>query len=254
MVSLRAGTGEMGLVSYDLGAGRAGDERPALRALVDVDFPCNLGCAGCTRRRAPAPDRATLDALAERLVAAIDGTDAGRVLPVFFGGEPLLDADGVARASTRVRAACARRGVAYEACAITNGTLLDDRAAVVLAAAGISRVQVTLAGTAAVHDWRRPLAGAGSFHRIVRNIRAVRQRLSVVVRCDVGEGCGLGSVADLVRVLEEEGFFDEPNPAMVLLGRPASYASQARALLSFGSPARVLPFTHREPDPVTPAG
>jgi uncharacterized protein len=243
----------MGLVAYDLGTGRVGDERPALRALVDVDFPCNLACPSCTRRHAIPPDRDALASLAAQLVEAVEGSEPGRVSVVFFGGEPLLDVEGIACASTQVRAACARRAIPYEGCAITNGTLLDDRAAVTLAAAGITRVQVTLAGPAPVHDWRRPLGGGGSFHRIVRNLRAARLRLSVVVRCDVSDGCGLGSVADLVRMLEEQGFFEEPNPATVLLGRPASYASQARALLSFGAPARVLPFPDRAPDPLPPA-
>jgi hypothetical protein len=75
-----------------------------------------------------------------------------------------------------------------------------------------------------------------------------------VVRCDVGDACGLGGVADLVRLLEDEGLFDEPGAATVLLGRPASYASQARALLSVGGVGRVLAFRESAPEPLPPAG
>jgi hypothetical protein len=60
-------------------------------------------------------------------------------------------------------------------------------------------------------------------------------------------------VADLVRLLEEQGLFEDPRPATVILGRAGSYASQARALLDFALPACILHFPTRSPDPM-PAG
>jgi sulfatase maturation enzyme AslB (radical SAM superfamily) len=242
----------MGLVAYDLEAGRSG-EGPALRALVDLGFPCNLGCRDCPRRRAVTPARGAAAALAAQLVRAVEDGEVGRVAAVWYGGEPLLDLEGLVRASSQVRTACARRGALYEACAITNGTLLDERASVALAAAGIGRVQVTLAGMQAAHDARRPLLGMGSFRIVVRNLHAARLRLGLVVRLDLVDGCGLSAVADLVRLLEEQGLFEDPRPATVILGRAGSYASQARALLDFALPACILPFPTRSPDPM-PAG
>jgi len=242
----------MGLVAYDLDAGRSGDG-PVLRALVDLGFPCNLGCPDCPRPRAATPAHGAAGALAAQLVRAVESGEARRVAAVWYGGEPLLDLDGLARASSQVRTACARRGAVYEGCAITNGTLLDDRAAVTLAAAGIGRAQVTLAGPQTVHDLRRPLLGMGSFRLVVRNLHAARLRLGLVIRFDLANGNSLSAVTDLVRLLEEQGLFDEPNPATVILGRTGSYASQARALLEFALPACVLPFPSRSPDPM-PAG
>src|SRR5512138_1426200 len=209
----------MGLVAYDVGKERAAGTR-VLRALVDLGFPCNLACAGCARRRSPPPDPVALEDLAANLARAVADAGPERAAVVFYGGEPLLDVDGLSRASAAIRVACRRLGATYDASVITNGTLLDDRAAVALAAAGIGKVQVTLAGPPPLHDGRRPLAGAGSFHRILRNLRTARRHVSVLVRCDVAEGCGLGAVADLVRLLEAEGFFEEPHPATILLGRP----------------------------------
>lgn len=226
----------MGLVAYDVGRERAAGTR-VLRALVDLGFPCNLACAGCARRRSPPPDAVALEDLAANLARGIVESAPAQTAVVFYGGEPLLDVDGVARASAALRTACRRIGAEYDASVITNGTLLDERAADALAAAGISKVQVTLAGPPPLHDGRRPLAGAGSFHRILRNLRAARRHLDVLLRCDVAEGCGLGAVADLVRLLEAEGFFEEPRPATILLGRPGSYASQARAILAFAGPS-----------------
>lgn len=239
----------MGLVACEMARGRPG-EGPVLRALVDLGFPCNLGCAACPRRRARTPARGAATELAVQLVRAVEGREIRRVLAVWYGGEPLLDVEGLARASGQVRAACVRRGAAYDGCAITNGTLLDERAAAALVSAGIGRVQVTLAGSQPVHDARRPLLGMGSYRLVLRNLRAVRQRLGLVIRFDLAETGSMGAVADLVRLLEEEGLFDEPHPATVILGRPGSYAGQARALLDFGLPACVLPFPDRSPDPL----
>jgi sulfatase maturation enzyme AslB (radical SAM superfamily) len=239
----------MGLVACDVVGGRPG-EGPVLRALVDVGFPCNLGCASCARRRARSPAGGAAAALAAQLVREVEDRETRRVLAVWYGGEPLLDLDGLVRASQLVRAACARRGAAYEGCAISNGTLLDERAAGALAASGIGRVQVTLAGPQPVHDARRPLLGMGSYRLVVRNLRAARLRVGLVIRFDLAEAGSMGAVADLVRLLEEEGLFDEPHPATVILGRPGTYAAQARALLDFGVPACVLPFPDRSPDPL----
>jgi sulfatase maturation enzyme AslB (radical SAM superfamily) len=243
----------MGLVAYDLGMERAAGAR-VLRALVDLGFPCNLACAGCARRRSPPPDAVALEDLAENLARAVEESEPARAAVVFYGGEPLLDVEGVAQASAAIRAACRRLGAAYDATVITNGTLLDERAALALAAAGVLKVQVTLAGPPPMHDGRRPLGGAGSFHRILRNLRGARQHLAVLVRCDVAEGCGLGAVADLVRLLEAEGFFEEPHPATILLGRPGSYASQARAILAFTGPAASPGLPGPGPEAVPPAG
>ncbi|HSN89860.1 MAG TPA: radical SAM protein [Anaeromyxobacteraceae bacterium] len=231
---------------------RSGDG-PVLRAFVDLGFPCNLCCPTCSRPRTVSVARGTAGALAAHLAEAVEASEARRVAAVWYGGEPLLDLDGLARASSQVRAACARRGARYEGFTVTNGTLLDDRAAVTLAAAGIVRAQVTLAGPQPVHDLRRPLLGAGSFRLILRNLRAARNRIALVIRFDLPNGNGLSTVTDLVRLLEENGLFEEPHPATVILGRPGSYAGQARALLDFGLPAPVVSFPSRSPDPM-PAG
>jgi sulfatase maturation enzyme AslB (radical SAM superfamily) len=160
-----------------------------------------------------------------------------------FGGEPLIDADAVATASTRVRDACARAGCGYEATVITNATLLDGFGARRLSRAGVTALQVTIPvarrGAHAALDQQR-------FARVLRSVREAREVLEVLVRFEVNGTDDLREALSTVRVLEREGLLSPPHPAVVLIGPRASYAAQARALF-VARPARTPPAITRCP-------
>lgn len=215
----------MALLSCDVQPSGLGKAR--LQALVDLCFPCNLACPGCTRgRQRGLPNRAAALAVAGRLAEAARAEQVVAVSAVFYGGEPLLDADALCAAAGRVRDACAAEGRGYDAAVVTNGLLLDAGTAHRIARAGVSTVQI---GFPAGEE------SPGGVHRLlqaVRNARAAREALDVLVRVEMDGPGELRAALELVSLLDREGLLAPPRPAAVLLGARASYAAQARALLA----------------------
>ena len=226
----------MSLLSYEL---EPADPLPGprLRALVDLAFPCNLSCPGCARgRQRGRPARAALLGVAERLASLVEETGAAATSAVMFGGEPMLDLDAVVGASSRVRDACARAGCGYESAVITNALLLDGYAARRLARAGIGTVQVTLPSPPREAEDARASLDVQRVARVVRNVREARDEVELVLRCEVSANDDLREALMVVRVLEREGGLAPPHAATVLIGPPATYAAQARALFSSRPP------------------
>ncbi len=154
---------------------------PPLTVMVKpVSGLCNMRCAYCfyadelARRSAPAPrlmEEPVLDSLMRRVFAYADG----RVTLIFQGGEPTLaGADFYRRVLALERYYNGRRlpvGHALQ----TNGLALDDDMIAVLME-GRFLVGVSLDGTPALHDSRRPDAqGRGTWERVCENLRRLRR-------------------------------------------------------------------------------
>lgn len=113
---------------------------------------CNLSCAHC--RRLDADAGADELSMAEALTLIDSAASLGKPIFVFSGGEPLLRPDWPALADY-----AHSRGL--PTALATNGTLVDDRVAGQIGAAGFHRVSVSLDGAdAATHDAIRGRSGA----------------------------------------------------------------------------------------------
>jgi uncharacterized protein len=97
----------------------------------------------------------------------------------------------------------------YEASIATNGTLLDESAAALLAASRVKSCQVTIDGAKEIHDLRRPYRGRNgrsSFETILENMRRVWGKMDLAVRINL-DARNAGSAEQLLEVFREEGFF-----------------------------------------------
>lgn len=139
-------------------------------AVWELTLACNLHCMHCgSRAGRPREDELSP---AECLDVVSQLADLGGELLTLSGGEPLLrdDWDAIARAAVD-------RGLAVNM--VTNGTLVDERAAGRAVAAGLCNVGVSLDGPEAVHD---AIRGRGAFRRTVRGIERLRDAgMSVAV-------------------------------------------------------------------------
>lgn len=125
---------------------------------------CNLACGYCfagEKRRDRMPlerGRQALDfAFARR---ALDG---GRLDLSFFGGEPLLEWDGLVVLAEEARARAEREGTPLALQVTTNGVLLDAERIARLGELGV-HVALSLDGTETAHERARPTRGGrGSY-------------------------------------------------------------------------------------------
>lgn len=175
-------------------------------------YDCNLRCGYCYQDHMRTDCsfhhllRSLRPSLVDRIFDALPSIEAHHGLDPqaqrrrsfgLFGGEPLLAAT---RPTVERILERARDLGECDFWAVTNGTEIDAYEDL-LGPQGIARLQITLDGTAAMHDARRVYAdGSGSYERIARNLeRAMGLGVDVSVRLNVDRS----NVDRLVEVAEE---------------------------------------------------
>jgi uncharacterized protein len=166
---------------------------PRLHSLsLAVAQKCNLGCGYCYAQQgsfgtaAKSMSIATANKAVDVLLE--EAGDGGKATLAFLGGEPLVNRAVIYETTRRAAELARRRGIALNFSITTNGTLLNDDDAVFFEDHGFA-VTISLDGPREVHDRLRPFkSGAGSFDRIMRNVRpllAHQRRMQVSARVTV---------------------------------------------------------------------
>ncbi len=179
------------------------DERAALQTLgraacagpqgvsltICPTMGCNFDCPYCfSAHHGKAMSRKVQDDVVSLAQRMLDASGAQVLSVTWFGGEPLLAPRVIESLSSRLISVAERRGGTYSASIITNGYLLTQEVADMLAAAKVQHVQVTVDGVGAMHDATRRLADGGpTFECIVANLRNNKLGFQVHVRCNVHE-------------------------------------------------------------------
>ncbi len=188
---------EAGLLVDDAVDERAVLSRRYLRDMNETGFlalciaptmACNLRCVYCYEdhepvRMTPAVENAIMRFVARRY----DRYRFSDLDVQWYGGEPLLEIDLIARLSRRLIGWCEDRDVGYRARIITNATLATPEVAARLAEARVGEAMPTIDGCASCHDARRPTTGgAGSFAETLAGVRALRDAGAFVgVNCNL---------------------------------------------------------------------
>jgi len=170
-----------------------------------VTTRCNFLCPYCQQDTEQGTDMPC--EVVDRLLSLIESTRSQHFSMTLYGGEPLLVPETCLDLCERTSAICGRRGMSSRLSMITNGHLLAPGLAEVLAAAGLSSVQVTLDGNQELHDSRRILKDGGpTFARIVENALAASELMDVRVRVNLDASVHRGreSIADVERLFEKK--------------------------------------------------
>lgn len=140
-------------------------------------YACNYRCPYCYEQGIPAikgtMQEDVMDAIL-RFMADRYAQHPFRSLSVqWYGGDPSLALPQVERLSERMIAFCDQRDVAYDALILTNGTLIDDAAAAMLARCRVSTALLTIDGFEETHNKRRMPAdpSVNSFERVITAAR-----------------------------------------------------------------------------------
>ena len=199
------------LQQLELDGDRAIDDAPLIDPPVHalslaVAQACNLACTYCYAQQgefgaaARNMGQETADRAVDLLLA---GAEAGaRINLAFLGGEPLVNRTVLQSATRRAAALAGSRGVSLTFSITTNGTLLTEADADFFESFGFA-VTISLDGPRQAHDRLRMFkSGAGSFDRIMMNVRpllARQQRMQVSARVTVTP-----ANLDLLRALEQK--------------------------------------------------
>jgi uncharacterized protein len=156
-------------------------EHLPVRALsLAVAQKCNLGCSYCYAHQGdfggPAKNMTAETAMQSVDLLLSEAKPGERVNLAFLGGEPLINRPVLRLATERAARTGKERGITVTFSITTNGTLVNDDDADFFESYGFA-VTVSLDGPQYAHDLLRPYkGGAGSFNRIVSNIRPLLER------------------------------------------------------------------------------
>lgn len=161
----------------------------------------------------------------------IVGGDFTSMHITWYGGEPLTPQSlaAIEYLSKRIIQTCEQHNVAYSANIISNGYLLTRSVAEMLAEQKVSLMQVTLDGPAQQHDKTRVLkSGAGTFDRIIENIRANLDLLRYSIRMNVSHE-NADSIVALKDYLRQNGILGDAERATFYVSPVRSYTTSCRS-------------------------
>jgi uncharacterized protein len=156
----------------------------ALSVVATLNLDCNLACPYCfegSRRgkhyMSPETAGQLIKFIEKGLVAGKDEFRIG-----FYGGEPLLSINLLQDIACGLKDIAEKKGVRFSFSLTTNGTLLNSDIVSRLKPLGLKTASVTLDGPEHTHNVSRPFAnGAGSFRRIIDNIRDVCDDIEIEI-------------------------------------------------------------------------
>ncbi|HBB91651.1 MAG TPA: radical SAM/SPASM domain-containing protein [Bacteroidales bacterium] len=174
------------------------------------NYSCNFACTYCYQDEYDNPGRNLNREIIDAFFRYVSIEFAGRKKYItLFGGEPLLNSP---KQRELIGYFLEKAGEAsLDICLVTNGFFLEEYVDI-LQTARIREVQVTLDGTAEVHDKRRFLKGGGqTFEKIVRGIDACLVKGIPLNLRMVADRENINDLPGLARFAINRGWTENPN-------------------------------------------
>lgn len=174
-----------------------------------TNYSCNFACSYCYQDEyAPSKGLLTTEII-DSFFTYIQAEFAGRKKYItVFGGEPLLNSSKQKELIEYLvkQATTANLDVSF----VTNGFTLVEYVDI-LKQGSVREIQITLDGTASVHNTRRFLkGGAGTFDKIIEGIDAcIANNISVNLRMVVDKE-NIGNLPELARFAIDKGWTSSP--------------------------------------------
>jgi uncharacterized protein len=187
-----------------------------LRVTVLTTLQCNFACDYCIQgdhddynKTAAKMSMATAARVGEWTEARLDAVRPKTFALTFFGGEPLLNQPVMHYLAERMWNACQARDIAMSIVIITNGLLLTAELVDRLVPYGLGGIKITLDGDKDTHNRMRPLRGGqGTFDKIIKNVRAVADKVKISIGGNFDES-SVDSYPALLDFLREQDFADK---------------------------------------------
>ncbi|WDE07865.1 radical SAM protein [Thalassomonas viridans] len=164
-----------------------------LNLVVPLTNACNLGCSYCYQvihgdfrgedkiKLKPWNDT-SIEALINFVEQQLNNEQFDEVRLRWYGGEPLIRLDLIEKIGLGIKQVCARLGKRLSGMAVTNGTLLKDKALKILKQVNIDRLEISLDGPPQTHNLLRPKAlGKGSYDEVLAGILNAAKYIDLIV-------------------------------------------------------------------------
>ncbi len=161
---------------------------------------CNLGCHYCFEsQKAKRITPKNINAF--KSFISFESLRRKHIGMKWTGGEFLMAWEIIKDISKHIITECEKNHCIYNATAVSNGTLVNEKIAREMLEARISTIQITLDGAQLDHDLiRHYKSGKGTFNAIINNIAILSRYMKVLVRINLDKH-NLASMEDLLHIL-----------------------------------------------------
>lgn len=161
----------------------------SLSFTIAPTMDCNMACPYCYEAGSAQSymNESVQEVLYDFVIKSLEKCNSKRLGITWYGGEPLLAKDAILNLSKKFIEYCEASDIQYDSAIITNGYLLNNATARMLADdCKVKRAQITVDGLPEIHNTRRILkSGEKSFDTIVNNIADCKDILRIHVRVNV---------------------------------------------------------------------
>lgn len=144
-----------------------------LHLIIATTLDCQFRCVYCYEKH---PCIYMNDSTKAAVINMVDNyAKIGKnISVVWYGGEPMLDFESIKQLTHEFQNICSGHGVQYTASMISNGYSFSEESILELDEFSVVSVQITVDGTKATHESRRPMiSGNESFEHIIKNMIAI---------------------------------------------------------------------------------
>lgn len=161
---------------YDFWLKRAkinSDSTDKLSLSICPTLDCNFNCPYCFEKHRQGKMSLEVQEDIINFINKVNSKNKLKKLNItWFGGEPLLNIEIIESLSQKIISFSEKNNIQYFSNIITNGYLLNQKNADILAKAKVNKYQITLDGVSEIHDKTRCLKnGSPSFNKIVDNLK-----------------------------------------------------------------------------------
>ncbi|MDO4183127.1 MAG: radical SAM protein [Coriobacteriia bacterium] len=166
-------------------------DRSVLRLSLAPTYACNCRCPYCYESDKAAPRVFMSEQVEQAVYHFVEeryAQDGFTTLELeWYGGDPQLCLDVVARMAAWMQEFCVARGVAFDCSMLSNCTRIGPNEARIIAQAGVSSVLITVDGPEQQHNYRRPTVEGGNPYAQVK--AAIGYLADAGVLCNVICNC-----------------------------------------------------------------
>lgn len=194
------------------------DDGTTLNHVIQPTAMCQLGCGYCGQKHTKDYlDASASGRILERIESKFAYKNYRHVSISWFGSEPLVGLSQIREMSPKLKDMASKHNCTYSALVVTNGLSLKEHIFLELVKKhGVTKIEVTLDGTAEFHDARRHTkAGLSTFDLIMKNLLAIFNRpdfkelgCAISIRCNVDERNEEG-VVPLIKLLASYNLQDK---------------------------------------------
>lgn len=189
---------------------------------IMMTMKCNFQCVYCFEGWIPDSLREVeLDekAVVEWVIDLIKKYNFSQVDICFHGGEPLIEIKKIEYIAKKLLAFFEANGIFHLFTMVSNGYLFSEEAIRTLEESSIKIIQITVDGTASIHDKRRMLKnGEGTFEKIINNIKK-NDKIDCYLSINYDKD-NYKSVYELIDYLNSENFHDRIKMVMINSVKP----------------------------------